>query len=227
MKPRFRDCVAPVLALLSLLLLVSCPGCNTETIRGSGVIKAETRDVADFSEVESAGSADVRVERGDEDALTVEADDNILPLIETTVKDGKLRLKMKDNVSVNTTKPIVFRIATRRLNAVAISGAGNIDAKNVDATSFSITISGSGTITASGKTETLAVTISGSGAVDTLHMPAKTVKATVTGDGDIDVHADEKLDVNIVGSGSIEYTGSPQISRRIVGSGNISPKRTE
>lgn len=210
-----------------MLLLVPCPGCNGETIRGSGVVKSETRDVADFSEIESAGSGDVRVERGDEDSLTVEADDNILPLIETTVKDGKLKLKIKDNVSVNTTKPILFRITTRKLNAVAIAGAGNLDAKNVDATSFSITISGSGAITASGKTETLAITISGSGSVDTLGLPAKSVEATVTGDGDIDVHAAEKLDVNIVGSGSIEYSGSPQITRRIVGSGNISRKSAE
>jgi hypothetical protein len=216
-----------MIAWLFSLLLLPGTGCSGETVRGSGVVKSESREVKDFTQIESAGSGEVRVQRGEKDSLLVEAEDNILPLIETTVKDGTLRLRTKDNVNIRTTKPIIFRITARELTGVAIAGSGKVEAANVDAKSFSISISGSGEIKASGKADAVNISISGSGSVDTLGMPAKTVKAEVTGAGEIAAHASEQLTANIVGSGEIEYTGNPQVTKRIVGSGHVSAKPTE
>jgi hypothetical protein len=209
------------------LLFVTCIGCEAETVRGSGVVKSETREVKDFGIIESAGSGDVRVERGDTDSLTIEADDNILPLIETMVHDGKLKLKTKNNVNLSTTRPISYRITTRRLDGVTIAGSGNVEATNVEAKSFAIAIAGAGNVNASGTADSLDITITGSGSVDALRLPARTVKAVVTGEGRITVSAAEKLEANIVGDGSIDYVGSPQVTKHIVGSGRVSPKAAE
>jgi hypothetical protein len=217
----------PLFLGMIALLALSGMGCEGETVRGSGVMKTESRDVKDFSVIECTGSGDVRVERGETDSLTVEADDNILPLIETTVKDGKLKLKTKNNVNVSTTKPISYRITARQLHGVTIAGAGDVATTNVEAKSFAITIAGSGNVSASGTTDSLDITITGSGSVDAIRMPAKTVKAVVTGEGRITVSASEKLEANIVGDGSIDYVGNPQVTKRVVGSGRVSAKPNE
>src|SRR5688500_9858117 len=87
-------------ALLSSMLSLS--GCllqQHDTIHGSGVAKTETRDVAEFTRIEATGSPNVTVTIGDKQSLTIEADDNILPLLTTEVKDGKLVIASEKNTS--------------------------------------------------------------------------------------------------------------------------------
>jgi hypothetical protein len=208
-----------VLGLMALLLPGT--GCGGETVRGSGVVTMETRDVKAFTEIALAGSGNVRVERGEKQTLTVEAEDNILPLLETTVKDGKLTLTTRSNVSIRTTKPIVYRITTKALEGVSLSGSGTIEATKVEAKSFAIAISGSGKVGASGKAELAKMTISGSGSIDASDLPATTVTVVISGSGDAVVNATEELDAQIRGSGSIEYIGDPQVNQRVTGSGRI------
>ena len=196
-------------------------------VRGSGVVKTESRDVNGFSEIALSAIGEVHVERSDKDSLTVEAEDNVLPLLETTVKDGKLTLSPKNNSSISPTKPIVYRITARQLDAVSISGSGSMNATNVHAKTFSIAVSGSGKVNASGKADSLKIGISGSAAADTSNLPVASARISVSGSGKVVVNAKETLDVSVVGSGSIDYLGNPKIQKRITGAGRVTAKGAE
>src|SRR5438874_537424 len=82
------------IALLAALFGVGCVGCGMDvtTVQGSGTRASETRQVDPFSAVDSVGAEDVTITIGAQQSITVEADDNILPLIETKVSNGRLRI---------------------------------------------------------------------------------------------------------------------------------------
>src|SRR5689334_10034881 len=71
---------------------VWCTGSGTV---GSGRIATETREASGFSAIDLRGIGRVVVTVGEQEAVTIEAEDNILPRISTTVRDGTLVLQFK------------------------------------------------------------------------------------------------------------------------------------
>src|SRR4051812_40191266 len=151
-------------AVLAVMLCIS--GCVMvgDQVQGSGVAKSETRDVPTFTRIDSAGSADVTVTIGDKQSLTVEADDNILPLIDTNVKGDKLQIGSHDSFSTRT--PIKITITMAKLEEARVAGSGSVNATGIDAKKFDAHISGSGNVNVTGKAESLSASIAGSGKLD-------------------------------------------------------------
>ena len=89
---------AATAGLTMALLIVTATGCESDSddaVRGSGDIVTEVREVSDFSEVHLEGSGDVVVEMGENESLTVEADDNLLELITTSVRGSRLVIEFE------------------------------------------------------------------------------------------------------------------------------------
>ena len=120
--------IAVVAAAVALAPLAGCQALGPQVV-GSGVVATEDREVAAFHALAVSGAADVIITPGDAPALTIEAEDNLLPLIRSDVEDGKLVLGFKPNTSVRTTRPVVFRLTARELDAVSFSGSGSTNSR--------------------------------------------------------------------------------------------------
>src|SRR5262245_42147085 len=121
----FRRIVAlPALLLLAACNWSECGDCMTTggkgpQIEGSGTMKTETRPVEKFttitlSEIESSLLV---IERTGEESLSVTADDNLLPLFTSTVKDGMLRLSLAKGNSFHGKRP-TYRITVNDMRAL-------------------------------------------------------------------------------------------------------------
>lgn len=197
---------------------------SPETIVGSGNLTSEERQVKEFSAVEIAGSADVDITIGEVQSVTVEAEDNILPLVETTVRGDRLVIGTKINTSISPTRPIRVTITVTSLNAARITGSGNINIEGIDADSVELEVAGSGDITATGSAERVEVSLSGSGNILGGELEARTANVSINGSGDITVYASESLDATIRGSGNVGYRGNPaHVDESIPGSGAVKP----
>jgi hypothetical protein len=179
----------------------------------------ETRDVTGFDEVALFGSGDVVIEVTGTESLTVEADDNLLPLLETTVRNGRLELSTK--ASVAPTRGIKYTITVVTLEGVSVSGSGNVVAAGVDSPEFSVDISGSGKVSPAGAADELSVVIAGSGRYGGEDLVADNATVEVSGSGAAVVNATDRLDVDISGSGHVEYIGNPSVTESISGSGDL------
>src|SRR5215208_2438155 len=84
------------------LLIVALLFWYFTSVRGSGIAKTETREVNGFSAISFNVIGKVVVTQGKTQSLTVTADDNILPLLETQVNDGTLVIGVKSNTIFNT-----------------------------------------------------------------------------------------------------------------------------
>ena len=216
----------PTLALCSLLVLNSCAAGCADRVRGSGVVKAEPREVAGFSEVRVEGSGDVTiaVDPAGVESLLVEAEDNLLPLLKSEVRDGVLVLGVERDANISATRPIRYRLTAKELNGAAVVGSGSVRASGINARDFDAAISGSGDMDLSGTADNIELTISGSGSYEAAHLRSKTARVKISGSGDATVNASEQLDAQISGSGSVRYSGDPKVEKHIAGSGSVARK---
>ena len=203
--------------------LITISSCNLNAIHGSGVSKTETRAVSSFSKIDLLGSSDVQVSVGSDTSVAVTADDNILAIIETTVEGDTLKIDSKKSYS--TSLGVKVNITVPALNAVSISGSGDIQVTGLKTGDMDASITGSGNVTLSGVVDKLHGRILGSGDLRAGELAAKHVKVGVTGSGDAAVRAIEELDASVTGSGDVRYSGSPpQVRRSVTGSGDIRPR---
>ncbi len=216
-----------------------------ETIKGTGQIKKETRTVSDFTSLASQGSMDVQISYGDSKSVVVEADENLLPYIETSVENGKLSIKPKKNVNLKSSSKMIVYVSMTKINSLQLSGSGNIngdgaftnDSKTNIALSGSgniklgfdsfkdleLAISGSGNIDLkSSKTNTITASVSGSGNIDCSNINSNDVNAKISGSGNVKVYANNSIDAKISGSGNVYYRGNASnISSKASGSGKV------
>lgn len=193
---------------------------NRDAIRGSGHLVTQERKVDDFSRIELAGSFDLVVEVGSEPSVTITFDDNIIDHIETEVHGRTLEIECRESFS--SSRGCLIEITVPMLDAIFLSGSGDIIAKNIDSDEFRFEVSGSGDFEARGRVKDLDISVRGSGDVDARDLVAEYAYVVIKGSGDVDVHATEELEAAIYGSGDITYFGDPKhISRRVAGSGDI------
>jgi hypothetical protein len=236
-----------VLMLLpaAALFLSACDVINAElnrvVVRGSGKIVTENRDVTGFHEVDLAGTGELTLDQGSTESLTVEADDNILPKIQTQVRDGRLIIEVEHGYSLQPSGPIRYKVVARELTGVGVSGSGKVLTGNLRcgdltlrvsgsgalrlndlaADNLEARISGSGDIEVPGKVNHQEVRISGSGEYHAQQLESQSADVTISGSGDSTVWVRDTLSAHVSGSGDIAYYGSPRVAKRISGSGKV------
>jgi Putative auto-transporter adhesin, head GIN domain len=208
-----------VATLVGILLLAACT-----TIRGSGTLKTESRAVSGFTAIDLSGSGHLTIEQTGTESLTIEAEDNILPLLTSDVSNGTLRLGQKNDTNILTTKTINYRLTVRDLNELTVSGSGEVTAPSITVSTFTVTLSGSGSMTLGGTADTQTVTISGSGRYDAAKLASTSVTIDISGSGTAVVMPSDTLNATIGGSGTLEYIGNPTVTQNISGSGRISKR---
>jgi len=229
--------------LLSTTLAFFFSACyHGETIRGNGNITSESRNVGNFKGLQLQGGMNVHLKKGEESAIEVEGEDNILPYVETFLRDGKLIIKYKDHVNINTRKPVTVSVTASHMEDIDITGSGDITGEGrfssndeievgvtgsgnikleLDAPAIEAKITGSGDIYLSGNTRDIKCSTTGSGKIDATELKAENANVRSTGSGNISVFASVKLDATVNGSGDIRYKGGATISSKTNGSGSV------
>ena len=189
-------------------------------IQGSGHAATETRDVARFSALDLAGSNNVIVRVGGKQSVVVHADDNLIDTVTTQVDSGRLVIGTAG--SFTTKSRMYVDITVPSLDALILSGSGNLVADQIDAEKLTVTLAGSGVVRAAGTVTRLDATLKGSGDVQLGGLVARDAHAVVDASGRIVVNATNSLDAAVRGSGVILYSGSPEhVTKNVTGSGAI------
>ena len=139
--------------LAAALIVWSLAGCTVTTnnpnmVRGSGNVITEPRQVSRLSEVVLTISGDLIINEDGTEALTIEGEDNITPLITTEVKNNRLTIGTGQSTSFSNTKPLRFHLSVKSLSYICATGSGNISAQGINSNELKIETTGSGNITA-------------------------------------------------------------------------------
>lgn len=231
-----------VLLLPVIVLSTSCRFIGAKRIRGNGNLQTENRSQTGFTGVESFGSFDVYVSSGTQHAVKIEAEENLLPYIETYLDGSVLKIKSKEGFWLSPDRSIKVFVTSPTYNRIHSYGSGNIvgetkvsstqkmdlgvtgsaDIKlEVDAPEVEADITGSGNLMLSGQTKRFESRVSGSGDVRAMDLQSEETRIRISGSGNADVFASVRLDVNVSGSGDVRYKGGAQVNSNIAGSGSV------
>jgi Putative auto-transporter adhesin, head GIN domain len=211
-----------VACLAALSLFTSCSlNLGGSGMRGSGIVKTESRQVAEFSSISFKSEGRVTVQQTGKESLTIHAEDNLLPLLESRVADRTLYLGTVNNTDINPTKTIEFVVEVKSLESLNINGVGSIEVKNLQGKRLSISLDGVGSTTIAGSSDVLDLSLSGVGSFQGEKFKTKQATVRNSGVGSAVVNVSEQLNATVSGVGSIEYIGSPQVRESVRGIGII------
>jgi hypothetical protein len=229
-----------ILVAAMALMLGSC---YKDSITGDGILVTQSRGVTGFAGIDLRVSGEVYFQQDSVYKVEINAQQNILDVMETYVSENRLVIRFKNSVRVKSHDPVKVVVSAPSFNSLRISGSGNIiGTGSLAPSSMELDISGSGNITladlktglidadisgsgdvnvSSGSATEEKLKISGSGSMDLSTVAASRVNTKTSGSGDVRVSASQQLDVNISGSGSVYYKGNPVINTSISGSGKV------
>ena len=210
--------------LLFLLIAgFSFTSCSVWGVRGNGRVREESRNISEFTKLSAGGAYSIKVHVGKEASLRISAEENLLPLIRTSVRGNTLVIDSKKSLSPR--KEIRILITTPNLTSLSVSGANNIDASGINCDDFEAELSGAGSVDLEGKVNNFRAELSGAGNIDAKNLKANDVSISVSGAASADVYAKESLDASVSGVGSIDYYGDPAKTKtNVSGVGSISRK---
>src|ERR1700760_1084447 len=91
--------------LFAAAMLATGAVCASDVV-GSGQVRTEMREAHGFHGVALDISGRVEITPGTAESVSVSADDNVLPYIETRVENGILHVRTRGNTSIRTRSPI-------------------------------------------------------------------------------------------------------------------------
>jgi len=199
-----------------------------KTVRGNGDVVNKERTTTSFDGIKVSSGIDVYLKQGDQESITVEADENLHEYILTEVKNGVLEVYTDANIRDAKMKRV--HVTIREVKSVKTTSAGDIIGESpikgndieigassagdirleVYAKKLDVNISSSGDISLSGETETLNADLSSAGDLDAYNLKAKEVDVSASSAGDAKVNASEKITARASSAGDIYYQGDPK-----------------
>lgn len=215
---------------------------SCEPLAGSGEVVTEARDVRAFRRVSVSWVGQLEVVQSTDEGLEIEAEDNILPYIESVVVGDQLRIGLATGAPVQITprKPIIYRLRARELSEIELSGAVNATSEMLrspslvvalsgasklalacDVDKLDVSLSGAGQAEMRGRADTQRVLLSGAGKYTAPALTSKSCHAEVSGAGAAEVSVADSLEVQVSGAGAVTYHGDPEIREHISGVGSV------
>lgn len=211
--------------ILAMSISVAFSACYfSDCEKGSGEVITLTREVDSFNQILLNGNYDLFLSQDTVQNLSIEAEDNILTLLDTWVTANN-ELVVEFSECVRQHQTIKLYISMPQISSLKVVGSADVKAQtNIIANELQIEVNGSGDI----ELDTLAVNelqldIKGSGNIEMDYLVATDVVSKVNGSGDINVAGEASSHiVEVQGSGDVEaydlFVENYEIS--IVGSGD-------
>lgn len=215
---------------LFVIMLVALLGIGN-TFAGNHDEK-EIRKVASFSAIDVSSGIDLYLRMGDTQKVQVVADDDIIDKIKTVVKDGTLRIYMKQsgwfNIRVNKTRKVYVSVTDLvRLHASAgsdvetegqlkgeklsVSASSGSDVKlDVFYRDFSISTSSGSDAKLKGKVKYLKAESSSGSDIHASDLEAKFGKISASSGSDISVTVTEEISASASSGADVRYSGNPE-----------------
>jgi Putative auto-transporter adhesin, head GIN domain len=219
----------------------------------TNLMVSQMRMVRDFDRVvlKAQHVNELILTQGDREALTVHAPADILPRIESEVRQGRLVFgtgggwldKLGDALTTSLTRPrIRYELTVKRLaglevyaiasvyaaslkaNSLALrfNGMGEIRIDSLDSELLEVDLPGAGKIEVAGYVAEQRVTVSGPGHYDAAKLQSHRAKVTLRGIGAITVWAVRELEVTMRGPGRVSYYGTPRIKKSLAPMASLS-----
>ncbi|PZD79473.1 head GIN domain-containing protein [Mesonia sp. K7] len=218
-----------VLSLISLTL-TSCNFENFTGVEGKGeVVKKEIVLSENFHKVDVERGWNVLLVKSSENKVTVEANENLIELIQTNITENELEVTSEKNIG-QADKKMVTIYYTQDLTEIEASAGSMLNSQDVlKANSLEISCSSGALVelkvenqttnvetssganfTVTGNTKTLSVDASSGSSFDAQQLKAENVTAEASSGASVNVYASKQITAEASSGGNIDYWGNPE-----------------
>ncbi len=226
---------AGIVSLFAVGVATGCHGnflIGPPPIAGSGVSKEETRAVDAFHAVEAGNALQVivTVTSGSKPDLKISGDDNLVPFVESVVRDGTLVLRIKANSNISPKLPLLAEVVASELDGVEASGAASVKMKGgarvngftagasgaaqvsvqgVESSQAFATATGASQVTLSGSATSLKVKASGASRVKAQSLSVEDADVSISGASSAEIRATKSVAGDVSGASQLDLHGNP------------------
>lgn len=204
-----------LVALISIVAASSACSPADAQVKGTGTARTEARAVGRFSKLSAGGAIHLTITVGGATAVTVTADDNVVPLIRTRVQADRLIIDSADGYTSRT--PIEVVVTTPRLTALGLSGATTAEARGLTGDRFALDLSGDSHATLTGTATAIAIAASGAAQLDGRAMATQDATVSASGASQLDLAVARALTVEASGASDVAYRGTPAVTKATSG----------
>ena len=215
------------LIIAAIVSVSTFSSCRFRCKRGSGNQITQNRKMSDFDKLDISGGFKVTLVQDSSLAVGIHADDNLMQYIQTSVENGKLRIKTKRNIC--SSGEMTITIGVRSLTAVDASGAVEVTSNgrintgdisfdlsgatkiNMDLNAGTVNSSGSGNteLNLKGQASAHNVDMSGASDIQALDFVVGKYNIETTGASHAKINVLNSLSVHSTGASDISYRGNP------------------
>jgi len=205
---------------LTITLFYSC-----DCEKGSGNMITETYEYDYFDKIQVEGDYTVYIYQDTVAQITIEAEDNILPLIDTYLTTDN-RLIIETDKCIRKHRQIIITVSMPDVREIRSDGSAQISVvSNINTDELRLETYGSGNISLNtvNAESLIFVDIRGSGDVSIEDLTTPQLRVKIFGSGDFGANGSaEVFDIDIFGSGNVNTYGldSETCDISITGSGN-------
>jgi hypothetical protein len=230
------------LAIMLTFLLTLHSGCTYafHGIRGNGNVIKQERQISSFTSLEVGGAFKVFLTQGDKEALTVEADENLMDAIKTNVIGNTLKITTSEDIS--DSKALNIYLTISKLEEMEISGAckltceSKLNLNDLDlecsgasdvelklaANDLDLDFSGASQVDMFGSANEVSLDLSGASDLNALELEAEKYTADISGASHASIFVKSELSVDVSGAASLKYKGDPKLVQTDVsGAGSL------
>lgn len=183
---RLYSTTAPLLLVFLIAFATNVQAQFWKGIKGNGNVTTEMRSLSFFDELSASSGIDVIYNKG-EQSVKVIADENLIDLIITEVKGGKLIIKRKNNTNIKWSKKMEVHVTAQNLHDISISSGADFVAKDeLNSKNFTLTTSSGADAKLTVDADVVSITTSSGGDADVV-VTANEANITASSGADISV----------------------------------------
>lgn len=207
-------------------------GCGLEVLpstTGSGRVVEASREVGSFTEFSVGSAFNVTVRVGDEYALRLRADDNVMDEVKAGVRNDRLYLDLDTDVR-DVTLEAEVTVPKGSLSGLYLSGAATLTATDhiaapdlevraigasrvhvvVEATDLDVVGAAAAVVNLSGTATRVAAEADGAATLQLVRLEAESAQVQAGGASTVEVNVTQSLTADASGASTIRYTGNPR-----------------
>ncbi|MCA9862868.1 MAG: DUF2807 domain-containing protein [Thermomicrobiales bacterium] len=199
----------------------------------------EVRDVSNFAAIQLQGVGQMQIVQGEQEYLTIDAEEKVLKRITSEVRAGTLVIEPARDF--RTDQPIVYYVGVKTLGNLSVSGSGaasadvltadeilleargtsSITITSLTATALQATLAGNSKISLAGTVERQEVTLQGTSVYDAGNLASTDATVTASDTAQAVVHANATLTATASGVAKIVYSGDAAVTPNTSGVASI------
>lgn len=214
---------------IAILTISACSnGQVRKTVHGNNNVVTKERSAEHFTGIKVSTGIDVFLKQGENETISVEADDNLQEYILTKINDGVLHVYTE--ASIRNAGKLKVHVTMKEINSIRTSSAGDVTGETpfksdnlelsassagsisleVMANKIEVDISSSGDITVSGQADMLEAELSSAGDLKAFDLKVREADVSASSAGDAEINVSEKLKARASSAGDINYLGDPK-----------------